>query len=357
MVGDAMTVRLFFVGSYAPADKPGVYAFSLDDETGAVQFRASQRGIANPSFVVVHPNRKWVYAVSELGIRSHGKPGKVCALAYDANAHHFRALNQQLSDGDLPCHLTIDATGKWILVANYGSGSMSVLPILQDGSLGAISDHVQHQGSGPNKQRQKAAHAHSTTLTPDNRFAIVADLGMDELVMYAFDAVNGKVKLHARVATPPGAGPRHLAFHPNGNILYCANELSNTVGVYEYDAANGALHEKQMLDTLPPNPPPNTVADIHVSADGARVYVSNRGHDSIAVFSANARGMLERVAIVSCGGKTPRNFALAPNGKFILVANQDTGEVCVLRGREGTNEIGGVSTRVAVPGACCIQFV
>ena len=349
--------HLFFVGSYAPADNSGVYAFSFDSEAGALQQLASYAGIASPSFLAVHPNKKWVYAVSELGVASHGMPGAVCALAYDADAKNFHALNQQPSGGDWPCHLVLDATGKWIFVANYGSGNMSVLPIRADGSLGTMSDHVQHEGKGPNQNRQERAHAHSTTLTPDNRFAIVADLGIDQLVIYAFDAVNGKLREHARVSTQPGAGPRHLAFHPNGKILYCANELANTVAMYEYDAANGTLRETQTLYALPPDAPENTVADIHVSANGERVYVSNRGHDSIAVFSANANGELSRVAIIPCGGKTPRNFALAPNGKFILVANQDSGSVSVFPLRNGADEIGSPVTRMDVPRASCIQFV
>ncbi len=352
-----MTTRLLFIGSYAPADKPGVYAFWSDPDAGAPRQAGSFAGIASPSFLAAHPNQKWVYAVSELGAAAHGKPGLVCALAYNADSKIFRALNQQPSGGDLPCHLALDATGKWIFVSNYGTGSMSVFPILPDGSLGASSDHVQHQGNSLNKQRQEAAHAHSTTLTPDNRFALVADLGMDQLVMYEFDAAHGKLREHARVAARPGAGPRHLAFHPNGKILYCANELANTVAVYEYDAGNGALTERQTLDTLPPHAPANAVADIHVSTDGERVYVSNRGHDSITVFSVNANGQLERVAIATCGGKTPRNFALAPNGKFILVANQHTGDVSVFPLRPGAGEIGNLVTRIAVPRAACIQFV
>ncbi len=349
--------HLLFIGSYASADNSGVYAFSFDGDTGALQQLASYTGIASPSFLAVHPNKKWVYAVSELGVASHGMPGAVWAFAYDADAKNFQVLNQQPSDGDWPCHLAMDATGKWIFVTNYGSGNMSVLPIRADGWLGAMSDHVQHSGTGPNKARQEAPHAHSTTLTPDNRFAIVADLGIDQLVMYEFNAVNGKLREHARVATQPGAGPRHLAFHPNGNILYGANELANTVAVYEYDAANGTLRETQTLSTLPPNAPEDTVADIHVSTNGERVYVSNRGHDSIAVFSANLDGQLERVAVIPCGGKTPRNFALAPNSKFILVANQDSGNVSVFPLRYGAEEIGRLVTRADVPRASCVQFV
>lgn len=352
-----MSQQLVFFGSYAPAETPGVYAFAFDDETGGLTQLGSHTGIASPSFLAVHPNGHWVYAVSELGIASHGKPGEVWALDYDADVKSFRPINRQPSDGDWPCHLALDATAKWIFTTNYGSGSMSVFPILEDGSLGAMSDHVQHEGRGANPQRQERAHAHSTTLTPDNHFAIVADLGTDQLVRYVFDAANGTLQELGHVPTRPGAGPRHMVFHPNGRVLYVANELANTVAVYDYDLMSGSLSERETLDTLPPNAPEDTVADIHVSSQGDRVYVSNRGDDSIAVFAAEANGGLQRVAVVPSGGKTPRNFALAPNGKFILVANQDTGNVLVMPLRDGTAEIGATVSSVAIPGACCIKFV
>lgn len=349
--------QIVLFGSYAAADAPGVYAFGFDGETGALTRLGAHTGIVSPSFIVAHPNNRWVYAVSEMGVGSHGKPGAVCALEYDREARTFRARNQQASGGDWPCHLALDATGKWLFVANYGTGSMSVLPLLTDGSLGEMSDHVQHSGKGPNQQRQEGPHAHSTTLTPDNKYAIVADLGLDQLVVYAFDATNGKLQEHARVGTRPGAGPRHLAFHPNGRVVYVANELANTVAVYEYDARGGALTERQTLDTIPPDAPEDTVGDIHVSENGDRVYVSNRGHDSIAVFTADGAGALTRAAVVSSGGKTPRNFALAPGGKFIIVANQESGTVNVMPLRNGNDEIGGVMQSASVPGASCIQFL
>lgn len=348
------TKQMFIMGSYAAADAPGVYAFSFDAENGELKQIGAHTGIANPSFVVVHSNQKWVYAVSELGDAAGG----VCALLCDKETGAFQSLNQQRSGGDYPCHLALDGTGKWLFVANYGTGNMRVFPIQSDGSLGAMTAEVQHHGAGPNKARQEGPHAHSTTLTPDNRFAIVADLGLDQLVMYALDATNGTLQEHARVATHPGAGPRHLAFHPNGRVLYVANEIDNTVAVYDYDAARGALTERQALDTLPQGVGgENKVADIHVSSAADRVYVSNRGHDSIAVFAADATGALKRVAIVPSGGKTPRNFALAPNGKFALVANQDTGDVIVLPLQKGAAEIGAPIARVAIPGVCCIQLL
>lgn len=349
--------QLVFVGSYADENTPGIFSYSFDSASGALTQLGSFSGVARPSFLAVHPNNHWVYAVSELAVASNGKPGAVWALDYDAAAKTFRALNQQPSGGDWPCHIVLDMTGKYAFATNYGTGSMSVYPIQPDGSLGAMSDHVQHQGHGPNKARQEGPHAHSTTLTPDNKFAIVADLGLDQLVMYAFDATNGKLQEHARVAAHPGAGPRHMVFHPNGRVLYVANEITNTVTVYDYDAEKGALTETQSLDTLPENAPPSTVADIHISAKGDRVYVSNRGHDSIAVFAVDDTCELFRAGVIPCGGKTPRNFALSPDGKYILVANQDSGNVIVFSLQVGKEEIGPSVKSAAIPTASCIKFV
>lgn len=353
-----MSLQTLFIGSYAHAAQPGIYAYSFDTESGALTAQSSLVGIACPSFLIVHPNREWVYAVSELGIASHEKSGAVHALQFDRAANRIKNINQQPSGGDWPCHLALDATHKWLFCANYGSGNLSVFPVNADGSIGAMSDHIQHRGAGPNTDRQQGPHVHSTTLTPDNRFAIVADLGIDQLVMYTLDAVNGKLHLRGRTTTPPGAGPRHLTFHPNGRVLYAANELDNTIGVYTYDGENGALTEIQMFPTLPAGAPPNTVADIHLSDAADRLYVSNRGDDSIAVFSINPDGSVNAaLGIYPCGGKTPRNFALAPGGKFILVANQDSDNVSVMPLRDGATEIGAPVARITIPTASCIQFV
>lgn len=353
-----MSIHTLFIGTYAHAEQPGVYACTFDTDTGALAELTSHTGITRPSFLIVHPNNEWVYAVCELGITSHDTPGSLFALKYDRAANKLETINEQPSGGDWPCHLTLDATNRWLFTTNYGSGNLSVYPINSDGSIGEMSDHIQHTGHGPNPERQETAHTHSTTLTPDNRFAIVADLGIDELDIYALDAANGTLQLHHVTHTPAGAGPRHTAFHPNGRVLYVANELANAVGVYAYDSANGTLSETQMLPTLPPDAPPNTVADIHLSEAADRLYVSNRGHDSIAVYAVKADGSLaSMLGTFPAGGKTPRNFALAPDGKFILVATMDSDTVSVMRLRDGANEIGAPIAQIRIPGASCIQFM
>jgi 6-phosphogluconolactonase len=244
-----------------------------------------------------------------------------------------------------------------LLATNYGTGNAGIYPLQFDGSLGEMTDFVQHHGTGPNAARQEGPHAHSSIFTPDNRFAILADLGIDQLLIYQLDTSTGKLVAYSSVNTRPGAGPRHLAFHPNGKWMYAANELDSTVTLYDYDAANGVLLERQSLSTLSSVSPENIVADIHVSTSGQRLYVSNRGHNSIAVYDIRQDGSLVLVSIPTCGGNWPRNFALAPGGRFVLVANQYSNEVCVLPIIEGMEALGAPVARAQVTGASCIQFV
>jgi 6-phosphogluconolactonase len=350
-----MSHQLLFIGSYAEPTKPGIYVYTFDPATGALTELTAYARIANPSFLVVHPNGKWLYAVSETSESADHAPGEVWALEFDRAAPSLRPINHQPSGGDYPCHLALDATAKHLFVANYGTGSASMLNVQADGSL-ALSHQVQHEGKGPNEARQEGPHTHSTTITPDNRYAIVADLGIDQLVLYQIDSASGKLHHHHRIHTRSGAGPRHLAFHPNGLTLYAANELGNTVTAYQYDPATGTLKERQTLDTLPSDAPENTVAHIAVSSAGDRVYISNRGHDSIAVFAASPDGTLERTTIVSSGGETPRNFTLAPGGKHLIVANQNSGDVTVFPLRTGSREIGAPLAQISIPGACSLDF-
>jgi 6-phosphogluconolactonase len=242
-----------------------------------------------------------------------------------------------------------------LITTNYGTGSAAIYPLLEDGSLGEMTDFVQHHGKGPNEARQEGPHAHSSIFTPDDRFAILADLGIDQLCIYEFDAGAGRVLPHSTVESRPGAGPRHLVFHPNGRWFYAANELDSTVTFYEYEG-NGKLIEKQTSSTIPEDTPENIVADIHISTDSKRLYVSNRGHNSIAVFDLNEDGRLSLISNPSCGGNWPRNFAFAPNGRFALVANQYSNEICVLPALEDKEALGTPVARVTMTGVSCIQF-
>ncbi len=353
-----MTSQIILVGGYAAPEQPGIHAFGFDASSGALTPRGAFAGLANPSFLALHPNGRWLFSVSETS-EPGGAGGGVAALAIDLSGPELacRLINTQPSQGAHPCHLAIDPSGGWLLVSNYSSGSFGALPINPDGSLGPIASFHQHSGTGPNTQRQERAHAHSATFSPDGRFVIVADLGIDQLVVYAFDPASGALTPHGQAQAEPGAGPRHLAFHPSGRTLYAANELGNTVALYDYDAGAGGLTPRGALATLPAGAPESYVADIHIAPDGGRLYVSNRGHNSLAAYDVAADGGLTLAAIEPCGGDWPRNFALAPGGRFALVANQNSGDIAVLPLLDGPAAIGPAVAHAAVPGASFVQFV
>ena len=260
--------HLLFVGSYASEDDPGIYAYTFNSDTGQMASQGAYTGIKNPSFLTVHPNGKWIYAVSETSLSGEGVYGSVWAFSFQSEPMEIRPINQRSTDGDWPCHVVLDATGRWLIASNYGSGNAALYPILADGGLGELQAYVQHEGQGPNAARQEGPHAHSAIFTPDNRHLIVADLGIDQLVIYKFDAEAGGLSQHAAVRTNPGAGPRHLVFYPEGQHMLAANELDNTVTAYRYEAAAGLLHAVQTVETLPLDAPENTVADIHISPTG-----------------------------------------------------------------------------------------
>lgn len=336
---------LFAVGSYAAADEPGIHLFQF--EAGQLTPWIQAAGVINPSFLLWHPRYPWLYAVSETS------PGAVWAFRLADAALH--PLNQQLTDGDSPCHLLMDRAGRWLIVSHYSSGSVTVLPVLADGSLGTPADRVQHQGHSVHP-RQEQAHAHSAVFSPDEQFVFVADLGMDKVVGYCFDAAAGKLRPHSQVDTRPGAGPRYGIFAPGGRSLYMVNELDSTVTLYGYDAAAGQLEARQTIATVPLDAPETIAAHIHFSFSGRRLYVSNRGHNSLATFAVAADGQLTRQATTSCGGKWPRHFTLSPCGRYLLVANQLSYTVAVLPFVNGRETIGPVVGQAAVPQATCGQF-
>jgi 6-phosphogluconolactonase len=349
--------KVLYVGGYAPANQAGIHACTFDETTGDLTVGTSFAGIVNPSYVLVHPNGRWLYSVSETSQQQEGAPGAVWAVNCLREPWRMEPINQQASGGDWPCHLEMDAAGEWLLVSNYGSGTVGVLPILPDGALGKMADLVQHTGSGPNPTRQEGPHAHSATFTPDQRYVLVADLGMDALLVYAFDALVGRLHEHARISSRSGAGPRFKVFHPGGQHVYVNQELDNTVAVYDYDAESGRLRERQVIETLPPEAAPESaIAGIQISPKGDRLYVSNRGHDSISVFEIRADGRLARLAIRQCGGRCPRHIAISPGGGHLLVANQESDEVVVLPVLDGVEALGAPLARMSALGASSIHF-
>lgn len=349
--------QTLYFGSYAKAEQAGVYAFTFEHATGRLAPNWSFAGIVNPSFVALHPNKRWLFAVSETSAHKEGRSGEVWALHLPQNSQDQpRQINHQPSNGDWPCHLSLDAQGRWLLASNYQSGNVSVFPIQEDGSLGTMADNVQHHGHGPNPQRQEGPHTHSTIFTPDQRFVIVADLGTDQLVIYAFDENKGKLNEYGRVRCQPGSGPRHMVFHPNGKHFYVSHELNNTVVAYDYDAGRCTFVERQTIATVPPGTGENLAADIHLAPSGKQLYVSNRGNDSIATFAIRDDGLLEQPELTPCGGHWPRQFAPDPEGRFLLVANQYGNTVTVLPMSDGTEVPGRAEAHIAISGASCVDF-
>lgn len=341
--------HLLLACGYAGADEPGIHGFYLLEATGALVPNGALAGVEQPSFLVVHPAGD-LYVASETGA------GAVVSLRLGRRPGEARELGRQPAGGDWPCHLVFDPDGALLAVANYGSGTARLIPREPDGTLGEPGPLVRHRGSGPDPDRQEGPHAHATIFTADGRFAIVADLGIDRLMVYRVDEVASALVLHGEGVVHPGAGPRHMAWHPGGRLLYAANELDSSVSTFSFDPDSGALVELGHMTTLPPGAPHNQVADLHLDAAGERLYVSNRGHNSIAVFSVGPNGGLAPLAIRPCGGDWPRNFALSPGGRYLVVANQNSDELAVLPILDGPEALGAPVARAAVKGAACVVF-
>jgi 6-phosphogluconolactonase len=317
--------------------------------------------VKNPSFLNLHPTKPVLYAAMEIGDFNGQKAGGVAAFAIDPATLTLEPLNQQPSGGQGPCYVAVDPTGRAALVANYGGCTVASLPVNGDGSLGAPASVEQHTGSGPNAGRQKNPHAHSFVPAPGGKFALAANLGNDSVFVYAIDPATAKLT----PATPPfvkaapGAGPRHIAFAPDGRFVYVVNELNNTVCTYAWSADAGTLREVQTITTLPADfAADNTTAEVAVHPSGRFVYASNRGHNSIAGFKVDPQnGTLISLGHWGTQGDTPRHFAIDPGGRFLVVANQRTNNLVAFRvdAETGMLEPTGSTAKVASP--TCVRFL
>jgi len=356
VTASAESLPVYF-GTYTQGENSGkgIYRSVLDLETGKLSDPVLAAEAQNPSFLEIHPNGKFLYAVSE-----GGGAGSVGAYAIDADAGDLKFLNQQPSGGAGPCHVSIDHTGRNLLVANYGSGSAAVIPIESDGRLAEPTGSARHEGSSVNPKRQSGPHAHSINVSPDNRFAFVADLGIDKIMIYRLDAEKGTIAANTPpyAEVKPGSGPRHFAFHPDGNYAYVINELDCTMTAFAYESASGALTEIQTITTLPSGfDGSNTCAEVRVHPGGKFLYGSNRGHDSIVVYRVDlGKGTLTFVEHETADIKTPRNFNIDPTGRFCLVANQGSDSVVVFRIDRQTGALEPTGHRIAVPKPVCIRF-
>lgn len=352
-----------YFGTYTSGVSKGIYAARFDSGTGKLSVPELVAETKNPSFLAVHPTGKFLYAVGEVNNTQGQRAGAVNAYALDAKTGKLTALNQQTSGGTGPCHVAVDATGKTVLVANYGSGSIAALPIQSDGSLGAAATTIQHVGSSVNPKRQAGPHAHFITPSPDNRFALACDLGLDKVLVYQLDPAHSKLttNIPPHAVVPHGGGPRHLAFHPNGRFVYVINEMTLTVTTFSYDAKQGTLFEAQNVSTVPADyasTDKDSTAEIAVHPGGKFVYGSNRGHNSIAVFSADAKtGKLTLIQNESTQGKTPRHFAIDPSGHWLLAENQGSDSVVVFVIDAATGKLKPTGQAVTVGSPVCAVFV
>jgi 6-phosphogluconolactonase len=353
----AKTVAVY-LGTYTGRNggSKGIYRSELDLTTGRLADPVLAAETKNPSFLEIHPNGRFVYAVSE-----SGGAGSVTAFAIEPDSGNLRRLNERPSGGAGPCHVSIDHAGRNVLVANYGGGSASVIPIRPDGALAEPTGFAQHEGSSVNPKRQSRPHAHSINVSPDDRFAFVADLGLDKIVIYRLDVERGTIVPNdppfAKVK--PGAGPRHLVFHPGGRHAFVINELDCTMTAFAYDAEIGRLTEMQTVPTLPGGfGGTNTCAEVRVHPTGRFLYGSNRGHDSIVVYQFDpAAGTLTFVAHEDAEIKTPRNFNIDPTGTFCLVANQGADSVVVFRIDPKTGALTLTGHKIEVGRPVCVRFL
>jgi 6-phosphogluconolactonase len=353
---------LAYIGTYTTKTRSkGIYAYRFNAASGELNAVGLAAKSSDPSFVAVHPSGKYLYAVNESGNFEGGGSGAVSAFAIDRKSGKLTFLNQVATRGAGPCHLSLDKTGKYVLVANYDGGSVAVFPVLGDGSLGKASGFTKHTGSGPNKERQEGPHAHWIATSPDNRFALAVDLGLDEVLIYHFDVSKGSLAPNdppfAKVS--PGAGPRHLAFPRNGQFAYVLSEIDSNVTVFAYEQSKGTLSALQTISTLPKDyAGSKEAAEIEIHPSGKFLYASNRGHDSIAVFTIDpAKGTLTSVGQFLTKGKTPRHFAIDPTGAFLLAANEESNNIVVFKINPATGDLTPTGQVLEVPSPVCISFV
>jgi len=352
---------IVFIGTYTKGEEPGIFSFRMNSQTGELTAIGSTGGVASPSFLAIHPNGKYLYAVSEVS-EFNGKPtGAVAAFAINPRTFELGPLNKQPSMGDGPCHLIVDHSGKCLLVANYGGGSIAALPINKDGTLQAPTSSIQHKGKSVVTDRQEGPHAHAIVVDANNKFALAADLGLDKVLVYRFDAEHGELQPNdpPSASLKPGAGPRHIGLHSSGRFAFINNEIDSTVTAFSYHADRGTLESLQTLSTLPDDfKGENSTAEIQIHPSGKFVYVSNRGHDSLAIFSIDTQtGKLKALGHQSTGGKTPRGFNISSDGKFILAANQDSDNVVVFKVDSETGKLQPTGAEVKVPKPVCVEFL
>jgi len=351
----------FGTGKIFQGKGEGIYVYRMDQTSGAMEPVNKATGITNPSYLAFDSTRHFLYTVNELKTFENKPTGTVSAFAVDPKTGKLEFLNKRMTHGTDPCHVLVDKKGRYVFVANFMSGSVCVLPVLEDGSLGEACDFIQHQGSSIDPVRQQGPHAHSVTLDEAGRFAFVPDLGLDKVMAYKFHPKRGMLEPNEVpwVKMKPGAGPRHVAFHRSGKFAFLINELNSTLASLSYDGRRGAFKVLQIVPTLPEGyQGESTCADVQVSPWGTFVYGSNRGHDSIVIYRINQRtGRLTYVGHQSTQGKTPRSFGVDPSGRFLLAANQDSDSVVTFRIGPRSGKLLPTGHAMQVPTPVCVKFL
>lgn len=356
---------IIYVGTFKGEVSKGIYAWRFDSASGKLESLGLVAEASRPLFLAIHPNGHFLYAVSRPSAIDRQNIGVVLAYAIDSQTGSLRLLNSLSSRGIDPAYLSVDQNGTHLLVANFGSnggeGNVAVFPLKDDGDLAEASDFVQYTGKGVHPQRQQGPHSHAINASPDGRFVIVADLGLDKLFIYAFDSRSGKLKPHkpAQAELDAGAGPRHLAFHPSGRFLYVVSEIDSTITTFSYNARTGTLEKLQSIKTIPADfTGNNSAAEVQVHPNGKFLYSSNRGHDSIAVFSIGHRaGTLSPIELMPIRGKTPGTFGIDPSGSWLISANQGSDSLELFALNPITGRLDSTGRTFAVGTPSCVKFL
>ncbi|USB35094.1 lactonase family protein [Paenibacillus sp. YPG26] len=349
---------MLFIGSYAEAEGPGVYVYELQTDTGELRQLDQVSGLKNPTFLNVDEQNQRLYALTEAAVNG-GKGGAAASYQIDISTGKLRELSREVNLESTTCHINRDADNKYLVVSSYHGGTVGLVALNGDGTIGELVDTKQHTGHGADPERQDKPHVHSAFFSPDGRFLFVSDLGIDIVRAYTINEANRTLEFHADTHLPPGSGPRHLAFHPSAKYVYVINEVNSTIAAFSYNQEEGRLTALEVVPTLPEDfQGENTTAEITVSQDGRYLYGSNRGHDSIVVYSINQdSGTLTYVEHVSTEGGHPRHFALTPDGSLLIAANRDSNNLAVFRVNKETGQLTFTGQTAKVSKPVCVKPV
>jgi 6-phosphogluconolactonase len=352
---------LVYVGTYTDKGSEGIYSFKFNPVTSNVDSIKLSAETVNPSFVAIDPKGQFLYAVNELDTFDNEQTGAISVFNINRESGKLNLIQQVSSLGAAPAHLSLDKSGKFLLVANYTGGNIAVFPIGLDGKLGKHSAFIQNIGFSVNEERQTSPHAHYINVTNDNNYVMVADLGIDKILIFQFDFTNGSLKPNnpSCINLEPGSGPRHFVFSHSGKFIYVLNELKSTVTIFDFDPTDTTRQSKQTISTLPQNfTGINTTAEILIDSKGKFLYASNRGDDSIVQFCIDTvTGMLSPIAWVSSGGKTPRNFEIDPSGKWMFSANQNSDNIILFKIDQENGRLTNTKQTINIKSPVCIRFL